>query len=196
MPFKISNFTISPLESNRFVKPVQLNYMQDQQLRTWEAVQAHDSVSILLFHRQRRAFVLVKQFRAPVYMNYPHHSHTYELCAGIVDKDKDLVDIAREEIDEECGYIVAREEISKVGSFFTNVGISGSRQQLYFAFVDESQKQHEGGGIESEQILLDYLPLDNARDFLYNEERAKTPGLMFAFYWFFETYGFNGEKLP
>jgi UDP-sugar diphosphatase len=196
MPFKISEFTISAPASQRFVKPVQLNYQQSGQARSWEAVQSHDSVSTLLFHIEKRAFVLVKQFRAPVYMNHPHHNHTYELCAGIVDKDKPLVDIAREEIDEECGYVLAREQILKVSSFFTNVGISGSHQHLFFAFVNDKMKLHEGGGIESEEIFVEYLPLLQARDFIYDEECAKTPGLMFAFYWFFEKYGYAGEKLP
>jgi UDP-sugar diphosphatase len=196
MSFKISNFTITPLSSHNFVKPVSLSYQLNQQPRTWEAVQAHDSVSILLFHRQRKEFLLVKQFRAPVYMNDSRHRETYELCAGIVDKNKPLIDIAREEIDEECGYVVSNDEISKVGSFFTNVGISGSRQDLFFAFIEDSQKQHEGGGIESEQILLEYIPLAHAKSFLYDERYAKTPGLMFAFYWFFEKYGFTGERLP
>lgn len=39
---------------------------------------------------------------------------TDELCAGIVDKSKPLVEIAREEIIEECGYDVPMERIETV----------------------------------------------------------------------------------
>ncbi len=196
MSFRISEFRIHPLTENQFVKPVRLSYTQNGQARSWEAVQAHDSVAVLLFHRQRQAFLLVKQFRPPVYMNDPSHSCTYELCAGIVDKDKSLEDIAREEIDEECGYHVPLDRIHKISSFFTNVGVGGNRQHLYFSVIDDSHKVHEGGGIQTEEILLEYLPLNQARDFIFDESLAKTPGLMFAFYWFFEQFGQEGEKLP
>lgn len=39
---------------------------------------------------------------------------TNELCAGIVDKSKPLIEIAREEILEECGYNVPIEQIEHV----------------------------------------------------------------------------------
>ncbi len=42
---------------------------------------------------------------------------TWELCAGIVDKDLSLIEITREEIREECGYDVPAESISKITSF-------------------------------------------------------------------------------
>lgn len=47
-------------------------------------------------------------------------------------------------------------------------------------------KIHEGGGVHDEQIELFYLPLEEAKTFVLNESIPKTPGLMFAFYWFFE----------
>ena len=64
-------------------------------------------------------------------------------------------------------------------------------RHLYFAIIDDEQKVHDGGGIHDEQIELFYLPLEEAKDFIYDESKAKTPGLMFAFYWFFE----NSDKL-
>ena len=42
---------------------------------------------------------------------------TIELCAGIVDKDASLEQIAKEEIHEECGYDVPIENIQKIKSF-------------------------------------------------------------------------------
>lgn len=40
-----------------------------------------------------------------------------ELCAGIVDKDKSWIEIAREEVLEECGYDVPVERIEEVLTF-------------------------------------------------------------------------------
>ncbi len=187
MHFNITRFETVPLEHPRFVRPVRILYTQNGRELSWEAVRSHDSVAVLLYHPEKEAFLLVKQFRPPVYMNDPAYDCTYELCAGIVDKKMPLVQIAREEIEEECGYDVPEEKIEKITSFFTNVGISGGRQHLYFAKIDESMRRHDGGGIETEEILLEWVPLKTAKAFVFDETRAKTPGLMFAFYWFFDS---------
>ena len=119
-----------------------------------------------------------------MYLNDINKTYTYELCAGLVDKDKSLIEIAKEEIDEECGYDVALSDIQKVTSFFTNVGISGGCQHLFFAKINESMKIHEGGGINDEQIELHFLPIEKSDELIFDESKAKTPGLMFSFYWF------------
>jgi len=186
MPFTITRFETVPLEQPQFVRPVRILYTQNGRALSWEAVKSHDSVAVLLYHRGRDSFLLVKQFRPPVFMNHPDHPFTYELCAGIVDKEIPLLQIAKEEIDEECGYNVPPEKIEKITSFFTNVGISGGKQHLYYAEIDESMRSHEGGGIHTEEIILEWVPLTEANAFVFDESKAKTPGLMFAFYWFFE----------
>ena len=48
--------------------------------------------------------------------NSGHQGVTYELCAGIVDKDKDLAEIAKEEVLEECGYNVPLEKFERIFS--------------------------------------------------------------------------------
>jgi len=186
MSFKISRFTISDLKEKNYVQPVQINYTLNNKELKWEAVKTHDSVSILLYHKQKESFLLVKQFRPPVYMNHSEYTQTYELCAGIIDKNSSLEQIAKEEILEECGYDVDVKSIKKITSFFTNVGVSGAKQYLFFTTINDTQKVNDGGGIHTEQIELEYLPINEAKSFIFDESKAKTPGLMFAFYWFFE----------
>jgi len=183
---EIENFKLTPLENPHFVKPVRIHYTQNNKEKNWEAVQAHESVAVLLFHEEKQAFLLVKQFRPPVYMHHEEHPYTYELCAGLVDKKLSLEEITKEEILEECGFDIPTSKIEKITSFFTNVGISGAKQQLFFATIDDSFKVHNGGGINDEEIELIYMPLNEAKEFIFDESIAKTPGLMFAFYWFFE----------
>jgi len=186
--FNISNITTTNLTEPNYVKPMRIHYTQHGKNKSWEAVESHDSVSILLYHTTKNAFLLVKQFRPPVYVHHQEHQFTYELCAGIVDKDISLEQIAQEEIDEECGYSVPVENIKKVTSFFTNVGVSGAKQHLYFAKIDDSMKIHDGGGIADEQIELEYLSIEDSKGFIFDESKAKTPGLMFSFFWFYENY--------
>ncbi|WP_305863697.1 NUDIX domain-containing protein [Aliarcobacter butzleri] len=180
----IENLEISTLEDTKFIKPLKVTFNLNGKRKTWEAVRSHDSVSILLYHMQKNAILLVKQFRVPVYLNDKSQTFTYELCAGLVDKEKSLEEIAIEEIDEECGYEVNKKDIQKVTSFFTNVGISGAKQHLYFAKIDESMKIHDGGGVNDEQIELYFLPINSIDEFIFDESKAKTPGLIFSLYWF------------
>lgn len=180
----IKDFKTSPLENTKFVHPVKITYNQNGVDKQWEAVKSFDSVSILLYDEDKHSFLLVKQFRPPVYLNDRSHVFTYELCAGIVDKEKELNVIAQEEIDEECGYSVPLKSIEKITSFFTNVGVSGSKQTLFYAPINESMKKHSGGGIHDEQIESFLLPISDIDEFILDESKAKTPGLMFSFLWF------------
>ena len=182
----IKNFKTSILEDTKFVHPVKLTYNQNGIDKTWEAVKSFDSVAVLLYNIDKNAFLLVKQFRAPVYLNDKSNLCTYELCAGIIDKDISLEMIVKEEIDEECGYDVPLENIEKITSFYTNVGISGGKQNLYYAQINDNMKVHNGGGIHDEQIETMYLPINEYKEFIYDESKAKTPGLMFSFVWFME----------
>lgn len=192
--FIITDFQEKPLDTFDFIKPLKLTYKVNGKLKTWEAVKSFDSVAVLLYHKEKDALLLVKQFRAPVYLNDKNANFTYELCAGIIDKDIPLKEIAKEEIYEECGYDIDTKDIEKITSFFTNVGVSGAKQYLYYATIDESQKVSSGGGIDDELILLEFIPIKDAKKFMFDESKAKTPGLLFAFSWFFEEIGNNTER--
>ncbi|RXJ95827.1 NUDIX hydrolase [Arcobacter sp. AHV-9/2010] len=180
----ITDLKVSELKESNYIKPLKVNFTLNGFKKSWEAVRSHDSVSVLLYHKEKESFLLVKQFRVPVYLNDNNITYTYELCAGLVDKNMTLEEIVSEEIDEECGYKVDKKDIKKITSFFTNVGISGAKQHLYFATICEEQKIHSGGGINDEQIEIYFLAKKDVDDFLFDENRAKTPGLMFSIYWF------------
>ncbi|NCO00815.1 MAG: NUDIX hydrolase [Epsilonproteobacteria bacterium] len=178
--------SIQALENPIYAKPIQINYTLKNIKKTWEAVLSHDSVSILLWHVQKESFILVKQLRITVLNSNKVNGYTYELCAGLVDKDAKNVQIAKEEILEECGYDVPVENIQRVTSYYTNVGISGALQTLYYAEVSDAMQVNNGGGLEEEDIEVIYLPFAEAKKFMFDETQHKTPGLIMAFYWFFD----------
>ncbi|TQV63132.1 MAG: NUDIX domain-containing protein [Sulfurovum sp.] len=183
--FEIKNFTLGKLEKGKYIESFLASYEQNGNHREWELVKAHRSVAILIYHRQKDAFILVKQFRPAVYNNNGH-GVTYELCAGLVDKDISLQQIAQEEIFEECGYQVKIDSVQKITSFYSSVGFAGAKQTLYYCEVEESDKINNGGGIDTEEIIVEYLPTSKAKTFIFDEDIAKTSGLMFAFLWWFE----------
>ncbi len=179
---------VGKLTNPKFVKPIKINYTHKGQKKIWEAVIIHDSVSVLLYHKEKDAFVIVKQLRVPVlYMNKTN-GEMHELCAGLVDKNKPIKQIAKEEVFEECGYDVPLKNIQKVSSFYTSVGMSGALQTLFYAQIDSTMKINDGGGLEEEDIEVIYIPLKKAKEFMFDETYQKTPGLMLGFYWFFDNF--------
>jgi len=134
---KIKHFKLQPLVNAKFISTSFATYEQEGIQKSWEIVEAHDSVAILLYHKEHRSFVLVKQFRPAVYLNNDH-GMTIELCAGIVDKELSLAEIVKEEVEEECGFDIPLSNIEKITSFHTSVGFAGSKQTLYFGEVEES----------------------------------------------------------
>ncbi len=167
-----------------YIKPKSMFYIQRGIQKRWDLVDTHDSVSILLYHKDLDSFVFVKQFRPSVYLKNAD-GFTYELCAGLVDKNKPLKTIAYEEILEETGYDVPLEFIKKIDSFYTAVGFAGGHQTLYFSTIDEGMRVGKGGGIDDEFIEVVYIKKDEVMDFMSDEKIAKTSGLMFSLMWYF-----------
>ena len=188
MKNSIKNFSLEPLKEAHFVKTALATYEQNGIKKSWEIVESHDSVAILLYHTERKTFVLVKQFRPPVY-HRNGDGMTVEMCAGLIDKEKSLEQIAKEEIEEECGFNVPLEKIERITKVLSSVGTSGGSQTIYYAEVDESMRVSQGGGIEDEQIEVVEVPVAEAKTFIYDESIGKTVGLMFAVLWWFSRFG-------
>ena len=132
----ISDVTLHNLTSPQFVKPFRANFRQNDKARTWECIQCHDSVEIIIFNVTRGVLIFVKQFRAPVYVsgavkggdvtagdgvdadNHPGvKGVTLEQCAGIMDKSGDWATTAQEEVLEECGYKVPVDRLQRIVSY-------------------------------------------------------------------------------
>lgn len=184
---KIKFLRLEDCVDSQYVKPKSMIYVQNGVEKRWDIIDAHDSVSILLYHKELDSFVFVKQFRPSIFLKN-NDGFTYELCAGLVDKDKSLQEIAYEEILEETGYDVPIEDVKKVTSFYTAVGFAGGQQTLYFASLDNSMKVSDGGGIDNEFIEVIYIKKDEVMEFMFDEKVAKTSGLMYSLMWYFKIH--------
>ncbi|NEW61682.1 NUDIX domain-containing protein [Sulfurovum sp. bin170] len=189
MVSKIEDFRLHELKNPKFIESAFVTYKQNGIEKSWEVVKAHDSVAILIYHKERDSFVLVKQFRPAVYMGGTQDGITVELCAGIVDKELTLAEIAMEEIEEECGYAVPVESITRITQVNNAVGFAGSKQTIFYTEVTESMRVSDGGGIETELIEVVDMPISKAREFIFDESIAKTTGLLFALMWWFDRRG-------
>ncbi|XP_060067582.1 uridine diphosphate glucose pyrophosphatase NUDT14-like [Ylistrum balloti] len=214
----ISNVNIVPCEKSRFLKPLRMLFKQNGRDKVWDALQVHDSVVILIFNKTRNVFVFVKQFRPAVYLscskvteengcrqiktteNPPNMGVTYELCAGIVDKDISNQRIAQAEVMEECGYQVPLESIEPVTSYRSGVGTTGALQNLYFAEVTDQMRVGAGGGVAEEGELIEVveIPLCDGKSFITDMSYNKPVAMMYALMWFFDVkakHYLNGNNL-
>ena len=193
-PKNISNIRFCACSDSKYIKPKRMLFCDNGKERSWDIIEAHDSVAALLYHKEKDAFVVVKQFRPAVFLKEGQRDvrhlktevgYTFELCAGITDKDKSLNVIMQEEILEECGYAIPLQNITKITEFYSSVGFAGSKQTLFFATLDEKYHQNNGGGVDDENIEVVFIPKNEAYDFILDSSCPKTSGIMFAFLWFF-----------
>ena len=150
--------------------------------RRWEVCNSMDSVAILIYDKDLESIIMVKQFRLPVYLKNSD-GYSYELCAGLCDKDKSNIEIAREEILEECGYDVSVDKIEKITSTWASVGTNAANQTIYYVEVTQNEKVNNGGGIDDEDIEIFYLKKENVNEFIFDESKVITPGAKFALMW-------------
>jgi UDP-sugar diphosphatase len=133
----------------------------------------------------------VEQFRPPVHYRLvqqgvtdPTAAFTHELCAGILDKDKSLVQTAKEEVLEECGFDAPVETFERVCAYRTAVGVLGYETTMFYTEVDDSMRVSSGGGVDTEDIELVYLAIDQIEKYVWDESVPKPSGLLLALLWF------------
>lgn len=68
----------------------------------------------------------------------------------------------------------------------SGVGVTGSRQTLFYAEVTDQMRTSEGGGQPEEGELIEVveIPLEDSMKFAYDEAFPKTMGVIFSFMWF------------
>jgi len=173
---KIKDITIKEVPVSK--QYYQISYKVGNKTITREASKALDTVKVLLYHEEKDAFLITKQFRPLVYINHPNLAIRYELCGGRVDKEGlSLEEIAKEEVLEECGYRV--DTLEKITTFTT-----ASKMTLFFATINETMRVNQGGGLDDEAIELVFIPLKEAKKFMFDESKPKRPALMFSFCWY------------
>ncbi|XP_050407073.2 uridine diphosphate glucose pyrophosphatase NUDT14 [Patella vulgata] len=203
---KISDVSLEECSQSKYLRPYRLRYTQNGIEKTWDLMKVNDSLAIIVYNPFRKVLVFVKQFRAALYWahaesyqdngvtkidttKYPGSlGLTHELCAGLVDKDCNIKEIAQQELLEELGYKVPLYKIEKITSYRSGIGISASRQTLFYAEVSDVMKVGEGGGLveEGEFIETVEIPVDKGKSFIYDESIAKPIWTMFALQWFYD----------
>ena len=172
-----------------YIKIKRFSYEKGGKKHSWDFIESLDSVSTLLYHKERQSFVFVRQFRIPLW-DYQRRNniilpqnelgYSVELCSGLVDKNLSLEDIAKEECLEELGYLPTYME--KIGDFYSGFGSGASKQSLFYAEIDESDKKGKGGGLDDEEIEAVFVKV---KDFeVFSKKVIHAASFEFAYLWF------------
>jgi len=208
----IQNVWTGALSNPKYVKPYVMNFTINGHKKKWELVKSHDSVAVLIYNTQKESFVLVRQFRPAVFVKtsegstIPHEPETppineystesgktWELCAGIIDREVSPVEIAAAEVYEETGYRVTVDQLTRVTMCVNGVGTSGAKQWIYYTEVTNAMQETSGGGLveEGEFVEVVDLPKADLESFIYDESKPKPSGCVFALLWWLNKYGLH-----
>lgn len=211
---KIKVLFAEKIEASRYIKPTRFNFNKDGKASTRDIICSHNSVAVVLYNKSKEALLFVKQFRPAVFASpllsraktlaeidfrkiSLESGFTLELCAGIVDKEKSLEQIAQEEIYEECGYDVPLTKIEKI------VCCRCAGITLFYAEIDDSMQIRQGqlgNHNEGEMIELVSIPIAQCKLLIFDETIERNVSMLFALVWFlkirnkFENYS-NFDKL-
>ena len=157
---KTKNLRTEILSDNHYtLKKVTYDYRKQD--GTWESQsrEAYDrgnGAVILLYHPEKKAVILTKQFRLPTYINGNATGMLIEACAGLLDNEQPEVRI-KKEAEEETGYRVS--SVRKIFEAYMSPGAVTEIIHFFIAEYSDRMKVSDGGGVETEQEEIEVLEL-------------------------------------
>lgn len=125
------------------------------QAQTREVYDRGNGATVLLYNRERRTLLLIRQFRMPTFVN-GYHGYLIESAAGLLDNASPEERI-RLEAEEETGYRVGH--IEKVYSAFMSPGSVTERIHFFIGEYTPDDRIGDGGGLEEEGEDIEVLEL-------------------------------------
>ena len=208
----ISEVSFVPLATSKYLTPLRMHYTQDGKEKVWDLMKSHSSVAVVIFNVSTKKFIFVKQFRPAVFMSRAgaitgekisvgsridtgvvkgEVGLTLELCAGIIDKDISVEEIAREEVREECGYLVPVEKLKKIVTFPAGVGASGGTQTIFYVEVTSEEKVEEDGGVEEEGEMITTVEMgvEEVKKYMSQDTVNSPVGFLYGVQWYLANRG-------
>jgi nudix-type nucleoside diphosphatase (YffH/AdpP family) len=125
------------------------------QSQTREIYDRGNGATILLYNREQRTVLLIRQFRMPTFVN-GYHGYLIESAAGLLDNASPEERI-RLEAEEETGYRVGH--VEKIYSAFMSPGSVTERIHFFIGEYQSGDRVSDGGGLEEEGEDIEVLEL-------------------------------------
>ncbi len=157
---KVRNIKTEVLSDNWYtLKKVTFEYLKKDgrwETQSRETYDRGNGATILLYNRENKTVILIRQFRMLTYVNGNDSGMLIESCAGLLDQDN-AEDCIKRETEEETGY-----KISSVEKVFEAYMSPGSVTEIVYFFTvaySKSMKKDSGGGLDDEQEDIEVLEL-------------------------------------
>ena len=140
-----------------------------------------DGATVLLFNKQKKTVVLIKQFRLPTYLNQNESGFLIEACAGVLEEEHPEDTIIRE-TEEETGYHI--HHVKKIFQAYMSPGALTEIIHFYAAEYDDEMKKSAGGGLasEHENIEVIEMPFETAYQMIATGEIVDAKTIMLLQY--------------
>ena len=125
------------------------------QTQTREVYDRGNGATILLYNREQRTVLLIRQFRMPTFVN-DYHGYLIEAAAGLLDNASPEERI-RVEAEEETGYRVGH--VEKIYAAFMSPGSVTERIHFFIGEYQPGDRVGSGGGLEEEGEDIEVLEL-------------------------------------
>jgi GDP-mannose pyrophosphatase NudK len=125
--------------------------------------------TVLLYNREKKTVVLIRQFRFPAYVNGQEDGMLIEACAGRLD-EADPEACMKKEAEEEAGFVVHNPR--KIFASYMSPGSITEKVHFFVAEYDPEHRISAGGGdeTEGEDIEVLEIPLDQAMQMIESGE--------------------------
>lgn len=148
----VTNVCVTEYIPTIYTRKCTLNYTLNNKEKSCDLFAERPGVVIIIYNKTRNVLVLVKQFRASSYFQQipdeevfdgevdtnkykPEIGVTLEFCAGLEDKNISTEEIAIEEIYEECGYDVKKDNLERITEICNLSTTTGARSTFYYCEV-------------------------------------------------------------
>ncbi len=130
--------------------------MQDGQWveQAREAYDRGNGATVLLYNKEKRTVILIRQFRMPSFLNGNLSGMMIETCAGVLDGDEPETCVIKE-AKEETGYRLSH--VEKVFEAYMSPGAVTEIIHFYVGEYKDQDKVGAGGGLDSEQEDIEVI---------------------------------------
>lgn len=144
-----------PLKKVSFVRQTDKGGQQKEDVLVFDP---GDAATVLLYNKEKKTVILIKQFRLPSYLNQNPSGMLIETCAGKLNKGETPEESVRREAEEETGYKI--NEIKKLFRVYMSAGAITEILHFFIAAYTDESKVSEGGGLKEEQEDIEIMEVD------------------------------------
>lgn len=142
-----------------------------------------DAVVILAYHKEEKKLVAIRQFRVPL------NNYVYELPAGLIDNNDDIISTVERELKEETGLKLEEVIENKIGNkLYLSPGMTDESVALVYCTC--SRKISTENLEEDEDIETILLSKEDAIKILNSNERCDI-----KFFMALQSFIINGEEI-